>query len=119
MPEVSDDALFLKNFNIYRKDRMSRGSNTAHGGVFIAIQKSIISREIAIHTCMNDVVAAVFENSTGDSVLLCTIYNPPNDSPYRIPLPQLVNLVRELKALQLENKWKYTIITGDVNFVCE
>ena len=62
MPEVSDDALFLKNFNIYRKDRMSRGSNTAHGGVFIAIQKSIISREIAIHTCMNDVVAAVFEH---------------------------------------------------------
>ena len=46
---ISNNSLFLNQFNVFRGDRPSKsGDKTSHGGTLIALSKQLISKEIQL-----------------------------------------------------------------------
>ena len=64
--EVPDEALFLPNYNIYRRDRENISLSSNHGGVLIAI-RGLAHKRILLETKIECVIVQVYNSS--DSIL--------------------------------------------------
>lgn len=89
----------LKNYAIYRKDRLD--GNQAWGGVALFVKDSIYSQEIPLITNMEAIAVKIYNPHI---LTICSIYIPPNAV---FSQQELVQLLEQLP--------KPFIITGDFN----
>ena len=114
--EVSNKALFLKNYVIHRNDRTSKSGVSKHGGVLVAVKDNIQSEELFVKNTYEDCLISKI-NTKNDSILIVCIYNAPKDSPYRWCKQKFEDLTQTLKYLEKKTKPKSIIIAGDLNFL--
>ena len=115
-PAVSDPALHLKNYKLYRKDRTpDRNGNTKHGGVLIGVRTELPSVEVPLHISEDVIVVKLFCNSS-TNLLVCCLYSAPHQSLYTWDSQRFIELIKILNTLQDEHNCKLTIICGDINF---
>ena len=97
---VYDNEIIPSKFNIYRKDRKSRG-----GGVLVAINESLQSSIIPSPDDLEIISVSITHRET---IILCTVYIPPNsDSDY------LNSLLLYLSSLYISHD--HIILVGDFN----
>ena len=80
--DISDSALFKPNYVINRKDRQSTESKSKHGGVLVAVKKSIPFEKVNLKLTHDNFLALKITISE-TSILLVCIYNPPHGSRYQ------------------------------------
>ena len=98
---VYDPEIIPSKFNIYRKDRKSRG-----GGVLVAVSESLQSSIIPSPENLELISVSITHRHT---IIICTVYIPPNsDSDY---LNSLFLYLSNLITLR-----DHIILVGDFNF---
>ena len=90
----------LKGYTVYRRDMPAEP--VAHGGVLLAVHRSIPSRQLELHTPLQAVAARVLFDHRDFTI--CSIYLPPGNA---LPRLELSRLVAELPSPML--------ILGDFN----
>ena len=80
-PHVTNTAVFLPNYSMYRTDRDPDMFISKDGGVLIGIRNTIEHEQVNLSTVHDDYVATkIFTKSK--SILICCVYNPPTRSPF-------------------------------------
>ena len=115
VPEIPDEALFLSNFSIARCDRPSFGQKSRHLGVLIAIKSHLIWERLNSNLSPQEYVAIKITNGA-TNLLLCCLYNPPQNSPCRRKELELQTFLESLVNIQKESNCQSGIIVGDINF---
>ena len=115
VPEVPDEALILTGFSIARYDRPTADLKSKHGGVLIAYKNHIQSENLSTIPLDHEHVALKI-SSDHLSYMLCCIYNPPQNSPYRWKAQELQLIVKSLNQIQLEQNCGPNVLVGDINF---
>ena len=108
---ISDIGLFLTNYSIHRKDRLSDKGLTKHGGVLIAVSKNIPSSQI--DSIFQDCV--IIRISLNKTFLICCLYSAPSNSAYTWTLPDIVELLKFIRRKQFEYSAVCSYIAGDIN----
>ena len=72
-PSINNSEIFPPTYNIYRHDR-----SDGYGGVFIACKNLLNSSNLYVSTC-NDIVCCHVEFTNHSSLIICSIYRPPNN----------------------------------------
>ena len=111
--DVSDQALFMKDFTIHRKDRANDDHKTKHGGVLVGV-KDMPHERVSLKTDCECV--AVKLTPKNESILLCCIYNPPHNSAYKMNKQTFTDLINEIIDQKENKECNGIIITGDINF---
>ena len=114
---ISNNSLFLNQFNVFRGDRPSKsGDKTSHGGTLIALSKRLISKEIQLPNVANDDCACVQIDLDDTNILIASIYSAPANSPYKWSLQKFTDFLVNIDNLKNSNNIEHVIITGDINF---
>ena len=80
---IPNSGLFLGNWSIFRRDRQpKRTGNPSHGGVLIAVDRSIPCKKITEFNVFEDVVGIVCHFCSVHFLVL-SVCCPPENSPYR------------------------------------
>nr|KAI8758048.1 CAunnamed protein product [Biomphalaria glabrata] len=74
-PEIYNAEIFNSNYEIFRKDRADN-----HGGVLLAIKNTLIAEEITLPNSKNIESTFCKINTTSTSLIIGSIYRPPNSS---------------------------------------
>ena len=114
VPEVPDEALFLTNNTAYRADRLSSVVKTKHGGVLIGIKPSISHELVQLDATFEE--SLFIRVNASQHFLICCLYKPPVNSPFRRKRNKLIALLNELKHKQALLDCKFVVISGDLNF---
>ena len=72
-PSISNSEIFPHEYNTYRRDRCD-----GYGGVFLTCHNKLISREISL-TTQCELVACFITLSDLQSLIVCSVYRPPNN----------------------------------------
>ena len=110
VPEV----LFLTNHTVYRVDKLSTVIKTKHGGVLIGNKPSISHELVQLDATFEE--SLVIRVNASQHFLICCLYNPPVNSPFRWKRDKLIALLNGLKCKQAFLDCKLVVITGDLNF---
>ena len=109
--DIKDSELFLSNYSIYRSDRPERKPGiSAHGGSLIAVHRAFTSTPGLITAEIPGAVAQCIISIGHHTVCICCVYNPPNDSPYRLSIQCLQEVIRNAISVT-----PTVIIAGDFN----
>ena len=111
---IPTEALFLSNYSVFRNDRTSEDGKSKHGGVLIAVHKSIKSKEILVNNPGDDYVIVQLTSQSKKFLIAC-IYNPPQNSPYNWSASKVQEFFSVLLAKKKSYKCQFVIITGDIN----
>ena len=103
-PSILSSEIFPPGYQVLRKDRKD-----GHGGVFLALESSLICSEISLNTTC-EIVACKIELHT-HSLIICGVYRPPNNDDI-----YLNELCKTLHEIVLENPRSPIWIAGDFNF---
>ena len=113
--DMKNSELFLPNFTIFRADRLTRNGNSAHEGVLFGIGNSYHFEQVYI-TSTKDLLSSSYvcvSVSLRDcKLLVCCVYNPPKDSPYRLSTDSVKHFLSTVCTLESFN---HVLITGDWN----
>ncbi|KAK6970314.1 hypothetical protein BgiMline_025959, partial [Biomphalaria glabrata] len=93
-PEIYNAEIFNSNYEIFRKDRADN-----HGGVLLAIKNTLIAEEITLPNPKNIESTFCKINTTSTSLLIGSIYRPPNSS-----LEYMQELCNQITTLKETNK---------------
>ena len=113
--DVPDESLFLKEYAIHRKDRLTDNHKSKHGGVLIAV-KNLPHERVTLGNNNLDEYVAIKVTPKDVPMIICCIYNPPKQSNYRWPVEKMINLIKDLKMFAEEENCESIIVTGDINF---
>ena len=91
--DVPDESLFLKEYAIHRKDRLTDNHKSKHGGVLIAVKNLPHERVILGNNNLDEYVAIKVTPKDVPRIICC-IYNPPKESYYRWPVEKMINLLK-------------------------
>ena len=84
---IPNSGLFLGNRSLFRRDRQPKGGGkSSQGGVLIAVDSSILCKEITEFNVFEDVVGLVC-HFCSFRFLVLSVYCPHENSPYRLNLP--------------------------------
>ena len=109
---VTNKALFLDNFEIYRTNRPSHHGCPNHGGVLIAVSRNTPSCRVATNLS-NCVIVRILSHLP---VLMSRIYSAPHDSPFCWTSEQFLDWLRTMWRSLHEQKAHNVFILGDNNF---
>ena len=93
---VANEALFLPFYFIYRKDRKITDFKSKHGGVLIAVKSSLKHKNVDI-SLIHDNFIVIKINFSMSFLIICCIYNAPEQSNYRWAANDFLNLLEKLK----------------------
>ena len=114
-PDMKNSELFLPNFTIFRAARQTRNGNSAHGGVLIGIKNSYHFEQVYIASTEDSLSSSyvcVSVSLRDCKLLVCCVYKPPKDSPYRLSTDSVKHFLSTACTLELFN---HVLITGDWN----
>ena len=111
--DITDEALFLEDYTIHKRDKKDEPHKTEHGGVLIAV-RNIPHERITLNSENEYVVINVKPKDV--PMLICCLYYPPKNNPYRWSSESLISLTNELNEYAATENCDYIIITGDINF---
>ena len=94
--EVTNEALFLPSYIIYRKDRKITDFKSKLGGVLIAVKSSLKHKNVDIPLIHDDFIVVKINLSMSSLIIYC-IYNAPEQSNYRWAVNDFLNLPEKLK----------------------
>ena len=83
-----------------------------HGGVLIAI-RGLAHKRILLETKFDCVLVQVYNSS--DSILICCVYTPPKQSPFRMPTQDFKNFLETLDKIKTAQNCSSIIIFSDIN----
>ena len=103
-PEIQTSELLLNDFDIFRKDRETRG-----GGVLLAVKKSLCAEEIKLSSDTESVFCKI-KLKGRKSVVFGSVYRPTNND-----ISYSSKLVNDLYNLYSKNKSSIFWLGGDFN----
>ena len=111
--QIKSAELFLPDYDIIRGDRPYESDASRHGGVLIAVKKTIKSDEISVTELPLSVQSSlrVTKLIGLEPFYIAVIYNTPVESKYRISIEDLQKLFRFLE----ETCSKRLLLSGDFN----
>ena len=97
--EIKSAELFLPDYDFIRSDRPTESDASRHGGVLIAVKKTIKSEEISVAELPLSVQSSlrVTKLIGLEPFYIAFLYNPPAGSKYRISIEDLQKLFRFLE----------------------
>ena len=72
-PSITNSEIFPPEFDVYRRDRSSRG-----GGTLVATKKSLISHQIPSNPSAEAVLVSVQTNDKSSNLVVGSLYRPPS-----------------------------------------
>ena len=112
--EVTNEALFLPSYFIYRKHWKITDFKSKHGGVLIAVKSSFKHENVDIPFIHDDFI--VFKiNLSMSSLIICCIHNAPEQNHYRWAVNDFLNLLEKLNKSIVDTN-SLVLLTGDINF---
>ena len=94
---VSDSELQLKECKFYRADRPSTKDYFTHGGSLIAVKSTLVSKQLDI--VLPECCVACSITLDNLEIVLCTLYNPPDDSKYRYAISDFEQIFDSLPKI--------------------
>ena len=112
--EVTNEALFLPSYFIYRKDRKITDFKSKHGGVLIAVKSSLKHENVDI-PLIHDEFIVVKINLLMFALIICCIYHAPEQSNYRWAVNDFLKFLEKIKNSIVDTNC-LVMLTGDINF---
>ena len=103
-PDIKDSELLLPDFNIYRRDRNSKG-----GGVMIGIAKSLSSNLLSVSKITETIFCRIIQKGKQPIIIACT-YRPPDTG-----LIYAQTVCQELAEMKSKFKNSTFLLGGDFN----
>ena len=111
--DITVEAVFLEDYTIHRRDKKSDPHKTKQGGVLIAV-RNLPHERVTLNSENEEVV--IYVKPKNVSMLICCLYDPPINGPYRWLSELLISLKDELNQSAKMENCDSIIITGDINF---
>ena len=108
--KIEDGELFLPQYCIFRSDRPCNTNISLHGGTMLCIHNSIAPTKLYLPDKYLGYCAAALIPCLNKTILIASLYNPPMDSDYRLPISELIELIKLLHSFS-----SYIILVGDLN----
>ena len=107
---IEDGELFLPQYFIVRSDRPSNNDTSLHGGAMLCIHNSLAPIQLYLPDKYLGYCAAALLPCLNKTIVIASLYNPPIDSQYRLPIDDLTELIK-----LLHSNSSYVILVGDLN----
>ena len=104
---MSDYELQLKEYKLYQADRPSTKYYSTHGGYLIAVESTLVSKQLDIVLPECCVACSITLDKL--EIVLCTLYNPPDESKYRYEISDFEQIFDSLP------KTTPLFVCGDMN----
>ena len=112
LAHISDSALFLSSYEIYRNDRPSDSGNTKHGGLLIAKTKNKPTNKML--TDIQDFIVIFFYLKS--PMNKCCLYSASETSRYSWMIDQFEELIKHLRLTQLRHNATQIYIVREISF---
>lgn len=106
---IESSELLLNDYEVYRSDRPSNEGISNHGGVLIAVKKTLSSMQVLADFPNCCVCAKLSFNN--QAIFLVCFYNPPKLSPYRYSAEDFTKITNFIKSVN-----DTVVLCGDINF---
>ena len=112
--EISENELFLPQYQCFLSNRKSSRKTTSHGGTMICVRRTINSEQLFFDYDVNGSVTVCYITLGQKNILIVCCYLPPENSKYAYKECHLNELFRNIGNLQ--NRFNEVLIYGDFNF---
>ena len=102
--DVKNSELLLDDYDVYRRDRASRG-----GGVLIAVKKSLFCQHISTST-NSETLSVKIKLNGQKPLIICAVYRPPDYT-----FQESIDVVNEIQGMFDKNKGAISLVCGDFN----